>query len=367
MNILTHFLNLVKISSPSKEELGVSSYIKNIVSKYEEIEIYEDNTGEKINGTCGNLIVKINGQGEPIAFDAHMDTVEPCEKITPILKGSKVYSDGTSILGADDKAGIAVMISLIEEIIEKNIPHPPITFIFSVCEENSLQGAKNIEKNIIKDLKYIFVLDGEGEIGTAIVKTPYGCKGNIKIIGKEAHAGVSPEKGINALCVAAEAISYLKIGRVDKNTTSNIGVISGGKASNIVMGSVEMKFEARSYEKEELIKFIDNVKNVFLNVCKKNNATLEENLRYGTPGYYIKENDSIIKIIKLACEKIGVRFNGISCGGGSNANVYRKHGINAINLGLNMKDEHSKNEHIDIKDLETLKRLLLEIIGIMKV
>ncbi|TQQ84517.1 M20/M25/M40 family metallo-hydrolase [Peptacetobacter hominis] len=366
MDILSIFLDLVKLSSPSKNERCVADYIKKSLSYYKDyLDIYEDNAGILIDGNCGNIIVKIDGQGEPIAFDAHMDTVEPCNAINPIIKDSIIYTNGNSILGADDKSGIAVMISIIHEIIEKKLPHPPLTFVFSVCEEKSLQGAKNLDLNIFEDHKYVFVLDGEGDVGSMILKTPYGCKGTLKVIGKEAHAGVCPENGINALCVASEAITSLNFGRINENTTSNIGVISGGTATNVVMGSVEMKFEARSYLKDELISLIENVKNTFKEICLSNGASFEEDLKYGTPGYNISEDDEIVKDFKKACSNLNLKFNPLSCGGGCNANVYRKNGINAVNLGLNMKNVHSTKEHISIEDLEKAKALCLELIKIL--
>lgn len=363
MDILYTFLDLVKISSPSKKEREVSNYIKNRLSKYgEKIKIYEDDTASKIEGECGNLIVQLEGNGDPIAFDAHMDTVEPCDKINPIIKDSVIYSDGTSVLGADDKSGIAAMISAIDEIIENDIPHPSLTFIFSVCEENSLQGAKNIDIDFLKKHKYVFAIDGEGKVGSIILKTPHGCKGTLKVIGKDAHAGACPERGINALCVAAEAINNLPFGRINKNTTCNIGVVSGGIATNVVMGSVEMKFEARSYDREELVDLIENVKNVFSDISRKNGASFEEDLKYGTPGYNVSEYEDIVKIFKKSCDDLDIEFRSLSCGGGSNANVYRKYGVDAVNLGIDMREVHSTKENIRIEELENMKKLIIKLI-----
>ncbi|EOH96210.1 M20/M25/M40 family metallo-hydrolase [Enterococcus pallens] len=355
------FLDLVKISSPSKQERAVADYIKDYLSHYSQLNIIEDNTGEKIGGTTGNLIVQLPGKGSKLLFDAHMDTVRPCEQVKPQITEGIIRSNGSTILGADDKSGIALMLSMIDHLVRRDL-HPAITFLFTVCEEQSLQGAKQLDPSYLQEIDFAYVLDGEGPLGTAVVQTPHGCKGTLRIIGKEAHAGVCPEKGVNALVVAAEAINHIPMGRVDQETTCNIGVVHGGSATNVVMGKVEMQFEARSFDQDKLEALIDYVKDEFQRVCKINEAIFEENLSYGTPGYKINDQDDLIVPFKKACEKQSVRYQGAACGGGSNANVYRMRGINAVNLSTNMQNIHSVDETIAITDLHQMLEILLSLV-----
>lgn len=243
-----------------------------------------------------------------------------------------------------------------------NLPHPQLTFLFSICEEDGLKGAKLLEDHYLADIDYAYILDGEGPVGTAVVKTPHGCKGTLKIIGKEAHAGVCPEEGINALVVATEAISQLTIGRVDEETTCNFGVVHGGSATNVVMGQIELQFEARSYDLDKLIRLVEKVKKIFDLTAIKNRAAFEENLQYGTPGYQLDKTEGILRRFESACQKSNITYQEIRCGGGSNANVYRKRGVDAVNLSTNMKNIHSLQESIAVQDLKTMLSVLTNLI-----
>lgn len=360
--IIKIFLELAKIPSPSKKERSVAEYIKNYLAKYPTIEVLEDRTGQKIDGNCGNLIVKIPGGSPHILFDAHMDTVAPCDAINPQLKNGVITSDGTSILGADDKSGLALMLALIDHLMTDDFPHPTCTFLFTVCEEQSLMGAKLLEQKYLDSVDYIYVLDGEGPIGTAVVKTPHGCKGILKVIGKEAHAGACPEEGINAFVVAAEVVSTLPIGRIDEETTCNIGVAQGGTATNVVMGELSLQFEARSFSPQKLEELTNHVKETFARVSQQYGAQFEETLQLGTPGYQLADTAPILTAFKKACEHEAVVYQGAACGGGSNANVYRMRGINAVNLSTNMQNIHSVNEQIAAADLEKMLAVLKQLL-----
>ncbi|MEG0273748.1 MAG: M20/M25/M40 family metallo-hydrolase [Longicatena sp.] len=358
--VIETFLDLVKISSPSRKERVLADYIKDRLQAID-VEIMEDDCAKKINGNCGNLIVHIVGNGKPILFDAHMDTVMPCEEIHPRIHQDCISSDGTSILGADDKVGIATMLCLIETIKKEDIPHPELFFVFSVCEEDGLQGVKHIDKRLFKDVTCAYVLDGEGVVGTVVDRTPHGCKGTLSVIGKEAHAGVCPEQGINALKVASEAIAKLPMGRIHPYLTSNIGKIEGGTARNVVMGKVSMEFEARGYHRKELEEYVTYVKRSFHEVCDQYHAQFQEDIKFGTPGYTIEEDDTLWDEFEQICKRCGKTMIKESCGGGSNANVYRMHGIKSLCLGTNMKEVHSLNEHIGVQDIIDLYELLLSI------
>lgn len=354
--VVSIFLDLVKISSPSNNEEAVRQYILKYLDNYNIVKEIDDN---------GNIIADYIGPNKhTILFDAHMDTVKPCINISPVIKDGKIFSDGTSVLGADDKAGIAVMLELIDKIYRNNLQTCSIRFIFSVCEEIGLFGAKKLDDKYLKNIDFAFVLDGEGSPGSIVNKTPYGCKGSLKFIGKEAHAGVCPEKGINALYVASQAIVKMPNGRINENTTCNIGIIEGGIATNIVMPEVSMKFEARSYNLNELESLKNKVESICKETAKINNASFTSDLKYGTKGYYIAEHDDIIVLFKGACRNSDLPFKLESCGGGSNANVYRQRGVDAVNIGIGMKKVHTCEEYIEIKDILDTLNLLIGIVGL---
>ena len=359
--IITTFLDLVKIPSESGNEKEVKEYIVNRLQKLP-LQIVEDEASNYVDGNCGNLIVHLEGEGKPIVFDAHMDCVQPCNEIEPIIENGVIKSRGNTILGGDDKIGVANMICLLEKIVEQNIVHPPITCIFSVCEEDGLKGVKNLDFSYIPLDSYIYVLDGEGTIGSVTTKTPFGCKGILKVMGKEAHAGVCPEKGVNAFLVASHAVNQLNIGRISENLTCNIGKVYGGTARNVVMGEVTMEFEARGFSKSEVETLIDRIIKIFEDSCTKMNATFTSEISFGTPGYELYSSDKILKQLRTICKSLGYLYKEEKCGGGSNANVYINRGYTAVCLGVNMKDVHSVNESVDIQDMLKLQELLIALV-----
>ncbi|MFN3420307.1 MAG: M20/M25/M40 family metallo-hydrolase, partial [Armatimonadota bacterium] len=250
---LADFLELVRIPSPSGKEREVAQAVKAKVEAMG-LTVLEDDAGKGFGGEQGNLIVKVPGSVEgvpPILLNAHLDTVLPCENVNPIVEGDKVRSDGRTILGADNKAGVCVLLELLRVLREDKIQHAPLEIVFTVAEETGLHGAKHLDYSLIS-ANFGFVLDSGPPINKVIVQAP--SQKNLKAIvkGKAAHAGVSPEKGINAIQLAARAIASMRLGRIDHETTANIGVIKGGLATNIVPEEVEVLGEARSHDPRKL-------------------------------------------------------------------------------------------------------------------
>lgn len=350
------FMDLVKIPSLSTKEEKIRDYIIEYISPYK--------LNYKID-EIGNLIIDIKGESSQyLLFDAHMDTVGPCEKIIPIIRDNCIYSDGTSILGADDKAGIAVCLALIDDISKMSKCVYSMRFIFSVCEEIGLQGVKKLNSEHLQNVLYAFVLDGDGSTGNIIDKTPYSCKGDLVFKGKAAHAGVCPKDGINALYVAAHAIVKMPNGYVNENTTCNMGVVEGGVATNIVMSEVKIKFESRSFYLEELENLVDSVCIIARETADDFQAQFSSSLRFGTKGYHVLESEDIVQFFKRACDKCNLNFTTKSCGGASNANIYRQRGVSALNIGVGMKQVHTCQEYIEIKDLDDTYNLLRTLSGL---
>lgn len=357
------FIELASIPSPSLYEGELRDYIIKTLEPYDLI-VKQDNTSNTLEGESNNLIVDLKSDKDDkyILFDAHMDTVGPCEKINVIHKDGVIKTDGTSVLGSDDKAGIAIMLEAIHSIMENNKPFRSTRFVFSVAEEVGLLGAKNLDEKYLKDVDIAYVLDGEGDPGIITTQTPYGWKGQLKIIGKEAHAGLEPEKGINALKVASLAIADLPVGRINENSTFNIGKISGGVATNVVMGSTILDMESRSYNLEELELIVTSIKNKFEDVALNEGAELEWNARFGTPGYKIGDTDKALVHFEKACQNKEIAIKKESCGGGSNANIYRMKNIDAVAISVGMRNIHSVEEYILEEDLVKVAEIVQEII-----
>jgi tripeptide aminopeptidase len=245
------FMDLVKIDSVSKEEAEVSAIIQKILEPLG-ADIIIDNAGEKIGGTTGNLIARIKGNINvpPLMLNAHMDTVEPGKGIVPMLKDGVFTSQGDTILGADDKSAIAIIIEALQIIKENNLACGPLEIVFTICEEIGLMGAKQLDFNLIS-AEYGFALDATDTRGV-VTRAPSANRLEFIVHGKEAHAGAAPEKGVNAILIASQAIADLELGRIDEETTCNIGVIQGGLATNIIPNLVKVKGEVRSHSAEKL-------------------------------------------------------------------------------------------------------------------
>lgn len=362
--LLERFLNYVQIDSPTKYEREFAEYIMKEMEKMG-LEVHMDDAGEKVGSNSGNVIGRLKGNtdGEAILFSAHMDTVSPGKGIKPVIKDGVIYSDGTTVLGGDDKAGIAAILEAIETVIEKGIPHGDIEVVFSIYEEGGLYGAKNLDYTKVKAKKG-FVLDSGGNPGEIIIQGPAQNKIYAKFIGKEAHAGVAPENGISAIQMAAEAISNMKLLRIDEETTANIGVISGGEATNIVTKEVKIQGEARSLSDEKLQKQTEHMVKCCEEAAQKFGGRVEVEVDHSYGAFKVEEDAEIVQKVKEACRNIGLEPYTTSSGGGSDTNILNANGIVAVNLGIGERKPHTVEEHIHIKDLENAARLVLEIIKV---
>lgn len=359
--LLDNFLEMVKISSPSLRERKMADYL---VEKMRSIgmEVYEDDAGAKIGGNAGNVVGILRGNSDyQIMFSAHMDTVTPCENVKPLIKNGRVVSSGDTILGADDKAGIAAILEACQTVAESGKDHPTIMALFSVAEETRLLGAYNFDHTKY-NIKYGFILDSSGKPGTVVKRAPYHDKIEIKFIGKAAHAGIEPEKGINALYVASHAISKFKMGRIDENTTFNLGIVKGGRATNIVMEEVRITGEARSFDERSLGLISEEVIEISRNTAEHFRAGIDYEVKREYDGFSFSEDSEIIKIVKKAVAEVGLPFEAQSLGGGSDTNVYNSKGVNTVNLGIGMSKPHAMDEYIEIKDLEDTAAIVVAII-----
>ena len=361
--VVEEFLELVQIDSETKHEEVIAPIL---VKKLEEMgfDVFQDDAHTRNGHGAGNIIATLKGDErvEPIYFTVHMDTVVPGKGIKPeIREDGYIYSDGTTILGADDKAGIAALFEMARRLKEKDSAHGTIQFIITAGEESGLVGAKELDPSKII-AKYGFAVDSDGKVGGIVVAAPFQAKVFTKIIGKTAHAGVAPEKGISAITVAAKAVAQMKLGRLDEETTANIGRFEGGKATNIVCDEVSILAEARSIDETKLNAQTAHMKETFERVAQEMGARAEVEVQLMYPGFRATEEDQVVKVAKAAVEAIGRTPQlGIS-GGGSDANVIAGFGIPTVNLSVGYEEIHTTNERMPVEELEKLADLLEEIV-----
>lgn len=360
--IVEKFLDYVKIYSPSQEEAEFAKVLKSELKDLG-FSVDEDDAGEKSGSNSGNIIAHLKGEKdvESIMLCAHMDTVVPCKDIEPIIEDGIIKSKGDTILSADDKAGIVAILEAIRYIKENEISHGDIEVVFTISEEIGLLGSKYLDYSKIKS-KNAFILDSGGPIGGVIVQGPSAA--GIKAIfhGKASHAGLSPEKGINAIQMAARAIDKMNLLRIDEETTANVGLIKGGLATNIVADYAEAHFEARSLDSEKLKKQVKHMVDTLSMVEKDFGSKIEIEVENSYPAFSVDGDNEILKITKKAMKKANVEYKPESTGGGSDTNIFNGNGLNAVTLAVGMYNAHGVDEYISVDDLIKATELVVAII-----
>lgn len=362
--LINEFFELVQIDSETKYETEIAAVLK---QKFTDlgVEVMEDDASKVTGHGAGNLICTLKGTKsgvEPIYFTSHMDTVVPGKGIKPSIEGDYIVSDGTTILGADDKAGLAAMLEAIRVLKENNTEHGDIQFIITVGEESGLVGAKALNpEHIIA--KYGYALDSNGDVGDIIVAAPTQAKVFAVIKGKTAHAGVAPEKGISAITLAAKAIAKLPLGRIDEETTANIGRFEGGKQTNIVVDHVEILAEARSLVPEKMEAQVAKMKEAFEKTAQELGGSADVQINVMYPGFKQKAGDQVVEVARRAAKALGRESKLLQSGGGSDANVIAGHGIPTVNLAVGYEEIHTTNERIPVAELVKITELVGTIIA----
>lgn len=364
--IVEQFLELVQIDSETYHEENISPVLQTILKELG-FDVYVDDAHTKNGHASGNIIATLKGNTtdiDAIYFTAHMDTVVPGVGIKPIIKeDGYIYSDGTTILGADDKAGLAALIELARRIKEQNIAHGDIQYVITAGEESGLVGAKFLEHEKVY-AKYGFAVDSDGKIGEIIVAAPYQTKISATLTGKTAHAGVEPEKGISAITIAAKAVARMKLGRIDSDTTANIGRFEGGKATNIVADEATVLAECRSLEKDKVEAQAADMKAAFEEAAKEMGGSADVAVENMYPGFRFTDDDLVVQVAQQAARLIGREPKLTQSGGGSDANVIAGYGIPTVNLAVGYEFIHTTNERIPVEELEKLADLLVAIVNV---
>ncbi|KYD25141.1 MULTISPECIES: tripeptidase T [Geobacillus] len=361
--LVDEFLELVQIDSETKHEGEIAQVLKQKFAALG-LEVIEDDAAAKTGHGAGNLICTLAATKDgvdPIYFTSHMDTVVPGKGVKPSIRDGYVVTDGTTILGADDKAGLAAMLEAIRVLKEQHIPHGLIQFVITVGEESGLVGAKALNPSLLK-AKYGYALDSDGKVGNIVVAAPTQAKLKVVVHGKTAHAGVAPERGVSAITIAAKAIAKMPLGRIDEETTANIGRFEGGTQTNIVCDRVDILAEARSLVPEKMEAQVAKMKEAFETVAAEMGGRAEVEVDVMYPGFKFSDGDHVVEVAKRAAANIGRPCELQRSGGGSDANVIAGFGIPTVNLAVGYEEIHTTNERMPIEELVKLTEMVVAII-----
>ncbi len=349
--LVNTFTDLVKIDSPSGGEKQAAEFV---AARLRALGL--EPTVDALN----NVTAFLPGTGEPFLLNAHTDSVAPCLGIKPQVANGKITSDGTTILGADDRAGVAAILEGLAAIVEANQEHRPLELAFTVQEEVGLFGAKALDLKPFK-AKMGAVMDSHGPVGTIIVQSPTHNVIDVTITGKAAHAGVEPENGINAILVAAEAIAAMPLGRIDEETTGNIGVIQGGAARNIIAEHCELVGEARSRRETKLKRQTNAMVRALQRAAKKHRALVDVRVTRAYDMFRFAPKDPVIQQVSAAIERMGGKVQLDVTGGGSDANVFNAHGIACVPVSIGYEKIHTTEEFIPVAELVKTAQLVVEL------
>ena len=364
--VLAEFMELIKITCISKQEREVGDLM---IARLQELggTVVEDvKSREALGGNCGNLVATFKGNVDnapTIMLTAHLDCVVPCANIKPQIKDGIITSDGTTILGGDCKAGVVPILETLRVLKEDNLPHGDIQVVFTVCEELGLAGSKNMDQSLLH-ADFGFTLDSSGRPGKIIDMAPGQNKINVKVHGKTAHAGLAPEKGINAIKLAAQILTYVPQGRIDEETTCNIGLISGGMATNIVPDTVEIKGECRSRNQGKMEKLTKEIVDAYRAGAEEAGAKIDIEVLPSYNPYVLSHDSTAMIVAKKAAENIGLVPDITGTGGGSDANHFNEYGISCTVLGVGMTNCHTCEECLIEEDLYKTAEWVLEMVKV---
>lgn len=352
------FLEIAKIDALSGKEKPLADYIKSFLAKYN-YSISEDESRLLSKSNTGNLICRIGGGGDFI-MTSHMDTARPTLNINPKILDDKLVSSGDTVLGVDNRVGVAVLLFTLEKIAKEKIPVKDFTVVFTTCEETTLFGSKYLGVN--GNIKYGFVFDSGYRPGNFIYSACGAMGFKIKVIGKASHSGISPEKGINSLLIASRAISNLPLGRIDDESTMNIGMLKGGSAVNVIPEVTELDGEVRSFNVMKVEKYFNFILDSFKKEADTLGGKIEVESFWDFKPYTISENSYVFKETVRVLKGVGLNPTPKISLGGSDANSLNENGIQSVNLGIGAQNPHSNDEFIYIEDLVKSAEIALELV-----
>jgi tripeptide aminopeptidase len=368
MGVSTHspaldlFLELAALRSPSGEERDVAdrvgAYLRDLG-----LEVDEDGAGTVVGSTCGNLYARLDptAEGVPIFLCAHLDTVPPDGPLEPVVEDGAVRNAGGTILGADDKSAVVAMLEAARRVLAENRPHAGIELLFTPKEEVGLLGAAAFDHTRLRaQVGYVF--DQAAPIGEIILGAPYSQALKVRFHGRAAHSGMFPEEGRSAIAAAARAIADLRLGRVDEESTANVGTIQGGTAGNIVPEWCSFDAEARSHDEAKLADLVREMLETFAFAASLGDCEVETSAKKSYRGYRFTRGDLVVRLAADALQRAGYTPSYALSGGAADANVFNERGIPCVNLANGMASIHTSDEHIAVDDLDAMVEVTLALV-----
>ena len=362
--MLSLFLELAALPSPPGEERAVADRVLDYLAALG-LEADEDDAGAKVGSTMGNIFCRIEPageNGEPLFFCAHLDTVPPEAPIEPVVGEDEVVRNGAgTILGADDKSAVAAMLEAAVRLLEDGRPHSGVELLFTPKEEVGLLGAAAFdESRLVSRVGYVY--DHAGPVGEVILGAPHQQKLDVRFHGRAAHAGMFPEDGRSAIAAAARAIADLRLGRLDDETSANVGRIEGGTARNVVPEWCGFAAEARSHDERKLADLIREMVDTITFAASLEECEVEAQVSGLSRGYRFRRDDLPVRLAAAALERVGREPSYILSGGGADANVFNERGLQCVNLANGMTDIHTPDERIAVADLQEMVEVTLALV-----
>jgi tripeptide aminopeptidase len=366
-DVVQMFTELAAIPSPPGEERQAADRVAAYLAELG-IAFDEDDAGSRIDSTAGNLYARLEATSEPgvpLFFCAHLDTVPPEGAIEPTVADGVVRNAAGTILGADNKAAIAVMLEAARRCVEERRPHAGIELLFTPKEEVGLYGAGAFDEGRLH-ARTGYVYDQAAPIGEVVVGAPYAHSLEVRFHGRPAHAGMYPEEGRSAIAAAARAIAEFRLGRVDGETTANVGTIRGGTAGNVVPEWCEFLAEARSHDERKVTELVQEMLDSISFAAGVAECEVETDLHPSYAGYRFREADLPVSLACLALARCGREPRLVLSGGAADANVFNERGLQCVNLANGMAQIHTREEHIAVEDLERMIDVTLALVDVAR-
>jgi tripeptide aminopeptidase len=362
------FTELAALPSPPGDERAVADTVTRYLRDLG-LSVEEDDAGRAVGSNSGNLYCRLeptNGGGTPIFLCAHLDTVPPTAAIEPLIDDEGVIRNAAgTILGADNKSAVAAMLEGARRVLSENRPHGGIELLFTPKEEVGLLGAAAFDHERLH-ARVGYVYDQAAPIGDVILGAPYSRAMEVRFHGRAAHSGMYPEEGRSAIAAAARAISDLRLGRVDEDTTANVGTIQGGTAGNIIPEWCVLDAEARSHQERKLEELVQEMVDAFSFAAGLEDCEVETKVSKSYQGYRFKPDDQVVRIAHAALERAGYAPSYGLSGGAADANVFNERGLACLNLANGMQDIHTPDERITVDDLEGMVEVTLALVDVAR-
>jgi tripeptide aminopeptidase len=357
------FTELAALPSPPGEERDVADVVIRYLRDLG-LSIDEDDAGPKVGSNIGNLYCRIEATdgGSPIFLCAHLDTVPPEGPIEPVIEDGVIRNAAGTILGADNKSAVAAMLEGTRRVLAENRPHGGIELLFTPKEEVGLLGAAAFDLERLQ-ARLGFVYDQAAPIGEVILGAPYSQAMQVRFHGRAAHSGMYPEEGRSAIAAAARAVADLRLGRIDEETTANVGIIQGGTAGNIIPEWCTLDAEARSHDERKLAELVQDMVDAFAFAAGLEDCEVETKVSKSYRGYRFKTEDPVVRIAHAALERSGYTPAYALSGGAADANVFNERGLACLNLANGMQDIHTPDERITVADLEGMVEVTLALVA----